>query len=267
MSSEPKDGGFSTEWLRLREAYDHASRSPRVLAQLREWSLTQSQLQVVDLGAGRGSTYRAVARHLQCANRWRLVDHDPALLADMADMPVETQVADLQADLEAVTADADLIVASALIDLVSEAWLQRLVALNKPLYLALSFDGRVEWLPHDPDDDEITALFCAHQGTEKGFGPALGPKSGERLAAMTAGRGQFWSAQSDWRFGGDDRAIQHELTSGFAMAAHQMAVLDDADYRSRSARIDGWAQRRQAWIDQGVGQLLIGHTDELWLPA
>ena len=44
-----------------------------------------------------------------------------------------------------------------------------------PLYAALSYDGRTTFNPPDPLDAAIVAAVNAHQRTDKGFGPALGP--------------------------------------------------------------------------------------------
>ena len=66
-----------------------------------------------------------------------------------------------------------------LLDLVSDTWLDRLAveiaARSIPVYAALSYDGRIGFSPPDPLDAAITAAVNAHQRTDKGFGPALGP--------------------------------------------------------------------------------------------
>ena len=96
-------------------------------------------------------------------------------------MSPSTAVAlDLTRDLEAaLEGPVDLVTASALLDLVSETWLERLAvetaARSIPLYAALSYDGRIELTPPDPLDAAIVAAVNAHQRTDKGFGPALGP--------------------------------------------------------------------------------------------
>ena len=54
---------------------------------------------------------------------------------------------------------------------------------------ALSYDGRIDCSPEDPDDAAIVALVNEHQRTDKGFGPALGPDAtacAERCFAAAA---------------------------------------------------------------------------------
>ncbi|HEU4519792.1 MAG TPA: SAM-dependent methyltransferase, partial [Microvirga sp.] len=72
---------FSPEWLDRREPVDHRSRNPDLLAALARRFAGRDRLAVVDLGCGAGSNLRALAPFLPERQSWRLVDHDPALLA------------------------------------------------------------------------------------------------------------------------------------------------------------------------------------------
>ena len=51
-------GGFSPEWLALREPADHAARNPQVLAAVGAHFAAKGSLTVVDLGCGAGSNLR-----------------------------------------------------------------------------------------------------------------------------------------------------------------------------------------------------------------
>ena len=46
-----------------------------------------------------------------------------------------------------------------------------------PVYAALTYDGRIDLSPADPLDATIASAVNAHQHTDKGFGPALGPSA------------------------------------------------------------------------------------------
>jgi SAM-dependent methyltransferase len=74
-----------------------------------------------------------------------------------------------------------LVVASALLDLVSADWLAGLLRAcarsGSHLFLALTYDGRVGLCPDHPHDGTLLALVNAHQGRDKGLGPALGPSA------------------------------------------------------------------------------------------
>ena len=93
------------------------------------------------------------------------------------------------ADGLAVVAGQNLVTASALLDLVSESWLAGLVRRCADnacgAYFALTYDGEVQWMTEsaagwriddDPDDGLVRDAVNRHQRSDKGFGPALGPR-------------------------------------------------------------------------------------------
>lgn len=88
---------------------------------------------------------------------------------------------DLGNELDRVDLNAfDGITASALLDLVSAEWCDRLAAraakARATLLFALSVDGRLIFDPKDEGDKKLAQAFTRHQGRDKGFGPALGPR-------------------------------------------------------------------------------------------
>ena len=176
---------FDPTWLDLREPADHAARSQDLLRAFA--AMMPKAARILDLGSGTGSTMRAVSPLLPEAT-WTLTDYDPALLAlAKARAPeAETVQVDLAEDLGDVLArKADAITASALIDLVSAEWLDALVShlKGRVVYIALSYDGREEWLPPHEDDEAIFDAFQSHQRGDKGFGPALGAEAVPYLSA------------------------------------------------------------------------------------
>jgi hypothetical protein len=254
---------FSLHWLALREPYDRAARNPAVLAAMRAAFADRPAVRVADLGCGTGSTMRAVAPLLPAGQTWRLVDNDIALLDTAAETPATHEVTtahfDLADDLgRAVGDDTDLVTTSALLDLVSMEWLERLVSIlaisARPLYAALSFDGRVDLTPICRDDAAIISALNLHQLTDKGFGPALGPHGGAAAIAALEAEG-FTIAQgaSDWVFGPADQAIQHEMLSGWAGAAGEVGIAPGV--------LDAWLAQRRAFVAAGRSAMRIGHLD------
>jgi hypothetical protein len=78
-------GGFSAEWLSLREPVDHRSRNQDLQAQVLNYlaqikTIHPDSVHLTDLGSGTGSNLRALAPHLNAIQHWTLVDHDPVLL-------------------------------------------------------------------------------------------------------------------------------------------------------------------------------------------
>jgi hypothetical protein len=258
--------GFSADWLALREAYDARARNPAVLDAVVAAFKGCPSIRIVDLACGTGSTLRALAPRLPGNQNWRLIDNDLGLLARATSTthPAGVTVAgvplDLSRDLEAVLdGPVDLITASALLDLVSEAWLERFVveiaARGIPVYVALSYDGRTELGPADSLDAAVIAAVNAHQRTDKGFGPALGPTAASVAIARFESLGySVVHGESDWIIGPHDRDIQMELLAGWAGAAREVGELSLAD-------AVGWLTRRRDAVTAGRSSIRVGHVD------
>jgi SAM-dependent methyltransferase len=264
--------GFSADWLDLREPFDRRARNLTVLDAVAARLKPRSQLRTVDLACGTGATLRALGPRLPARQHWKLVDNDPLLLARAACAPRRENIAviaaqiDLDHDLEAaLDGPADLVATSALLDLVSETWLDRLAAALAaraiPLYAALSYDGRIGFAPSDPLDAAVVDAVNAHQRTDKGFGPALGPKAAAFAIARFEALGySVLHGKSDWTMGPDDRAIQIELLKGWASAARDIGALSSAD-------IAGWIARRRGAVTDGRASLSVGHVDFFATPS
>ncbi|MEM7221919.1 MAG: class I SAM-dependent methyltransferase [Pseudomonadota bacterium] len=263
---------FTADWLSLREPLDQTARDLRLLLKLLAWRRTKGALAVVDLGSGSGANLRFLAPHLAGGQTWRLVERDGALLVGATwprdpdgKLTAEPLVADLaRLDLDELLAGADLVTASALLDLAAPAWLARLAAAaskHRPaLYITLSYDGRVELSPGDPDDREVLALVNRHQGRDKGLGgPALGPAAADHLAARLEAAGyQVETSQADWRLDADHGPAIAHLVDGWAAAATESAP-GQADI------IAAWRDRRLDLARRGTLGGLVGHLDLLAL--
>ena len=264
--------GFSAQWLTLREPYDLRARNRTVLDAVAASLKSHRSVGIVDLACGTGSTLRALSPHLLARQNWKLIDNDLDLLARATAVPLANDAAvtaiplDLDRDLEAALDGAvDLVVTSALLDLVSDTWLDRLAvamtAHSIPFYAALSYDGRTVFTPADPLDTAIIAAVNAHQLTDKGFGPALGPAAaGFAIAAFEALGYSVVHGTSDWAIGPDDRDLQHEVLSGWADAAHEIGALSLADTTA-------WLTRRRDAVTAGRASLVVGHVDFFATPS
>jgi SAM-dependent methyltransferase len=264
--------GFSADWLTLREPYDLRARNAMVLDAVAAHLESNFSVRIVDLACGTGSTARALGPHLPARQNWGLIDNDLGLLARAKATPAPKDTAmsviplDLNRDLEAaLDGTVDLVATSALLDLVSESWLDRLVveivARSIPFYAALSYDGRAKLTPPDPFDAEIAAVVNAHQRTDKGFGPALGPAAAafaiDRFEALGY---SVVHGTSDWAMGPDDFEIQTEILAGWASAAHEMGALSPGNTAA-------WLARRRDCIAAGGFSLSVGHVDFFARPS
>jgi hypothetical protein len=256
--------GFSAQWLSLREPYDLAARNATVLNAVAEAFVGRTSIALVDLACGTGASLRAISGHLPARQHWRLVDNDLGLLARAAalgkppDINVLTRPIDLVRDLElALEAPLDLVTASALLDLVSSEWLDRFVieaaARHLPVYAALTFDGRISLEPREALDQEIMAAFKAHQRSDKGFGPALGPTAGERATDRFAYFGYAVAeGRSDWVLEPKDAKIQDAVFSAWA-ELNTLTLPPEATAK--------WLALRRAHLAEGSSRLEIGHVD------
>jgi SAM-dependent methyltransferase len=226
-----------------------------------------ARVAVADLGCGTGATLRAMAPHLPSRQSWRLVDNDRSLLQEAlargatavpAGSSVTAVTCDLAGDFDAVLGDCDLVTASALLDLVSEAWLDRLVAVlarrSRPFYAALSYDGGVVLEPVCRGDREVIAAVNRHQRTDKGLGPALGPDAAG-IASRRLHEAGFTVAQdrSDWRFMPLDRTIQTDMLTGWAGAAREIT--------GDPAMVAAWLGERAEHVAAGRSHMRVGHVD------
>lgn len=292
--------GFSADWLAQREPFDRAARASAAAAfdwealatQLRGGRAGDAAITVLDLGCGTGASLREIAPRLGGAQRWRLVDHDAALLAAVPEtlmrwaqaqgwqvrpqgelvrieggtlcLDVACVQADLAAGFDAVPFDgAQLVSCSALLDLVSQPWLEALVArcagIGAAVCWALSVDGRLAWSDADADDALVRDAFRAHQRRDKGFGAALGDAAVQVATHSLATAGyRVQAAESDWVIDGprhtSDRAMLRALIDGMARAAREQCP-------AHAARIAAWRARRLAAL--GTTRLRVGHVDLL----
>jgi SAM-dependent methyltransferase len=253
---------FVHDWLVLREPYDRAARSAELADRFAE-ALGPAP-RVVDLGCGAGANLRYLGPRLAPGQHWRCFDRDLDLLAEAGATDwrgsARFECCDLAEGLESLVVDGTGVTASALLDLTSAAWLDRLArhCRRTPLLIALSFDGRLAWRPALAEDDLVCARFIAHQRTDKGFGPALGPEAAGHLAGLLQAQGHLvTTATSDWQLGPADRPMLEAMLDG---------VLGAAGAIEEDRRLAQWAGVRRAQLARNELDLAVGHLDLLALP-
>jgi hypothetical protein len=251
---------FQAEWLALREPIDAVSRSMRLSRAVADALPRYRTTEVLDLGAGTGANARFLAGKLPLPQRWLLIDRDQNLL-DHAPKAWPSQRVDLREAVldKKLFEGRSLVTASALLDLVSEEWLQALVTrchdAGAAVLFALTYDGRIDFAPAEPEDDAICELANQHQRTDKGFGPALGPTAASRASELFAAAGYHIEREaSDWVLAPDSPELQRELIRGWTEAAKAMAP-------DESAMITDWCDRRLEHVHEARSQLIVGHKD------
>jgi len=246
------------EWLQLREPADATARSGDVTDAVVRRLPTGRPIRAIDLGAGAGSNIRYLTARLGRPIRWLAVDRDPVLLSNIHDAVIRPrELGHLDADM---FRDSDLVSASALLDLTSATWIETLAvccrSADASVLFALTYDGRSECVPAEPEDDFVRELFNRHQrSSDHGFGPAAGPDAVDVAARALAGAGyEIRLANSDWHLCPDLRRLQQLLIEGWAQAAAEIAS-------GERSTIDDWLRRRLQHVQAGESRIVVGHVD------
>lgn len=268
--------GFSAEWLALREPVDAAARNVSIANRLSELLLLGGTTgRFFDLGCGTGANVRYLSPLIAASQEWVLVDSDERhlqhaheLLASCrrAGVSLEMCCLDLYRGLDRLSLEeAAVVSAAALLDLVSADWLARLLqrccASNAIVLFALTYDGRIELEPREPDDEVIRGLVNRHQTTDKGFGPALGPAAATFVRdALQALQYRVLSAPSDWVLDRSHAAAQESLLRGWAEAAIEVAPAE-------RGRWERWLNTRLDHLERGRSTVRVGHQDVIGWPS
>jgi hypothetical protein len=226
-------------------------------------------LWILDLGTGSGSNIKYLAPKLGGEQEWLAVDKDPALLVEAAaasasiapGVHVETRALDLGAlDSPEIFEGRQLVTASALLDLVSEHWIRVVAAacrrVGACVLFTVTYNGRNECDPPDPDDAMVFDLFNRHQLTDKGLaGTAAGPYATEvaRRAFNDLGF-DVRLEPSDWQIDRSEPELQRQLIEGWAHAATEIAPAE-------AESIKAWKQRRLDHLAAGRSRIVVGHYD------
>jgi hypothetical protein len=127
---------------------------------------------------------------------------------------------------------------------------------------ALTYDGRMDFAPAEPDDEAICELVNQHQRTDKGLGPAAGPTAVVQASEFLTAAGYHVEREaSDWELTPESHELQRQLIAGWADAAVAVAP-------EQAAVVTDWRARRLAHVDDSRSQLIVGHKDLAgWLPT
>jgi len=258
--------GFNKDWLTLREPVDQRARDEHLMASAIDAVAGATHAVILDMGCGTGSTFRTLSPRLQKPVAWRLVDNDQHLLDEAVRLhgnAIETIRGDLN-DIEALPLSAaTLVTASALFDLCSqdfiERFAQKIAETGTGLYAALNYDGVMQWSKFHPLDEVVTAMFNAHQLSDKGFGPALGPSAWKTLATALENHGYtVKTATSPWTMTAADADLQVLFLNGIVRAVLEYGELDEAEIRD-------WSEFRHRMIEREDSLCRVGHQDVLAL--
>lgn len=258
-------------WLALRGPADARARTDggsRLAAELAQFLRTrirgQRPARLVDVGAGTGAGAAWLRERIPLAQEWRLLDHDPALLA-LAPPVAHGWARPVAADLEGLPAllaaePADALTCQALLDLLDDrgirAILEPAIASGAAVLCALTVTGKVRIAPRHRDDGLVGAAFNAHQRRAGRLGPDAASAAGTLLHA--AGYA-VTEAATPWRLDAAEPDLVATWLAGRAAAAADQAPAD-------AGRIAAWLAERLALLRQGRLRAIVEHADILGVP-
>lgn len=272
--------GFSKEWLALRHPADLRARHIPVINDFIHWIRAKERVDtpliLADIGAGTGATVAAFETQTQVESQWHLFDVDanllkvakerfgPEQILETCTLDFGSSVMPVLDHLSKAERPIGGLTCSALLDLVSEDWIDdlvdRLAEKGLPFYGALSFDGRMSITPTNGGTGKIFVAVREHQGGDKGFGPALGPKAGAHAIERFKAKGFLVKeGPSDWVIHSDEREFALELIKGWHHAACEILT-------SEKAELDEWLQYTEATLSGDHWQIMVGHVDFCALP-
>jgi len=220
---------------------------------------------LVDVGAGTGAGASWLRPRLPVDQDWRLVDHDPSLLA-AAPPTVEGWARGVVADvgeLRRLLAEepAHVVTCQALLDVLTadevDAMLAPAVAAGAALLLSLSVTGEVALGPRHHDDGIVKAAFNAHQRRAA----RLGPDGGAYAARVLREHGYAVNVVgTPWQLGTAEAALTRAWLRGYAAAALEQEP-------GQADRIGRWLESREHAACDGELGVVVGHLDVLGVPA
>ena len=125
---------------------------------------------------------------------------------------------------------------------------------------ALTYNGNIQFSSPLGMDERVRQLINAHQLTDKGFGPALGPEAVTRAGIVFEKlRFELKLASSDWVIGRSESELCTQLCEGWVQAATQVSPQD-------SAALLLWHESRRHLFKHNNATVTVGHTDLVGWP-
>jgi hypothetical protein len=127
-------------------------------------------------------------------------------------------------------------------------------------YAALSYDGRIDLTPHDPEDAALLRRSMHISVPTRVSGRRSVPL--RQAFAVTRFQSLGFSlvhGTSDWLIEPNDREMQSQVLSGWAGAAVDTGGLI-------VAVVDAWLARRRDAVAAGLSSIRVGHVDVFAAP-
>ena len=266
-----KKHSFSSNWLQIREPFDHKARSKKLVQTLLNHINIHSPT-ILDIATGLGSGPRFINQLTNKTIFWKLLDYDKMLLNKIKYNPnkygfsnnIDLLHQDVH-DFSKLPTKVDAVTTQALLDLTSNSWLHQFsdwLAMHRlPFLAALSVNGVIKPSIEDSLDQKIFTAFKYHQTWDRGFGPSVGINATKLIKSLLKKKGfKIKTTTSNWIINQNNHIMMNEMLYGIASAAIESIV----DIGGHEHEVKEWLIKRLKQV--GSLELIIGHTDLLAIP-
>jgi hypothetical protein len=273
LSGATTEPTVDPRWLAARVAPDTAARAvtvntllPQLINFLIDSGGDESDLEIIDLGAGTGANQRWLAPRLPFRQRWIHLDHDPAISRSLSLSDHTVIIDDGVEALAGLLADRSggprLVTCSALLDVLTMTQIYhvcRAVIDNRvPALFSLTVTGMLSVTPTHPDDQLLLAAFNDHQRRAGRAGPDATSVASN---ALREGGFHVLCQETPWQLSAAsgqafvEQVLQERLEA--AVAYHP----------TLAATAAAWLELRGIQFALGILQIDLGHCDILALPG
>lgn len=291
MSTET---GFNIQWLKERFAFDSQARNLEVEQACLELLNSDKEVNILDLGAGSGSSFLYLSEKISQSQHWTFVELNSDLAAaalerivksatrqnwivEQSDKSLSMNNGSKFVTIEVIQGSFlelenlvdlrkfDLATAAAVLDLLSrpmlEDLLKKLSFAQVPLLSTINYAG-MAFEPVGPDDKKYVALYGMHMQREQAFGHTLGPDCTDAMLRFCDERKQkAMSGKSNWVVNPEAIKMHQFLLDYMSNAIPEM--LPDEHGRVLFKK---WLKEKQAMVEQQRLTTRVFHFDVLVLP-
>lgn len=289
MVEEEEKDNFNIDWLSERYPFDAEARNKELEANVLAYLGEQSEITLVDVGAGTGSNCLYFIEQLPQNQKWYLVEQDAELkkatvrrLKDYAsyhkyNFERKKDTVTISSTSRKITVTVindsllnladlvnlkkvDLVLANAVFDLFTANQIEAVVDLvtqhQLAFYPTLNYEG-MTFEPADPFDEVFINTYNAHMERSQAFGNALGKKASAYMVQLFQEKKRdIQTANSVWQIEPIDIKMHYYLLNFMENALGEMELAP-----AMQSNFEKWIQRKKELIIMGQQRLEVHHLD------
>ncbi len=292
MSTET---GFHTAWLEERFVFDSNARNKLVEKAFRQHFDQKQSINILDLGAGSGSSFLYLAEKLPMHQQWTFVELNPDLVAaaiqrilNIADQKkwivleagevIRLRLSGKDVSIKVINGSFlelpelvdvksfDLATAAAVLDLLTLEMLHELLKVlagNQVALLATINYAGMGFEPEEPGDKYYAALYSQHMQREQAFGKTLGADCTQAITDYCAKKEltSFWG-ESNWFVKPEDKRMHRFLLDYMNDAIPEMLKTEP-----ELEAFQTWLDTKKEMLENGLLSTTVFHRDIFLMPG